>query len=346
MSNRPLHQRFAQLAEKLPHVALAKLPTPTTLLDLNGTPLLAKLDGETSALYGGNKVRKLEYLLAQAQSHGCTRVATFGAAGSNHATATAVHAHAQGLRCTTFLSRQRATPWIADNLWRQLNVDTDIVYVDGARAQREHQAREWIKKCDERVWRIPMGGSSLAGALGYVNAGLEFAHQLENSALPDRLYVPLGTMGTAVGLAIGLKLAGLPIPLHAIRVVHKTIGSAALAPRFFDCISRLLTTLAPSIPRLTFNATEFVVREEFFGAGYAQATDGAIAAVMLAREKWGLPLETTYSGKTLAAVLADQRCVDAPKRPALWCTYSGHQTEPKRPADQLARLPQSLHPYI
>ena len=315
-------------------------------LPLGDRTLLAKLDGDTSELYGGNKVRKLEYLLAQAQRHGCERVATFGAAGSNHATATAVHAHRLDLRCTTFLSRQRTTPWIEDNLKLQLQSNADIVFVEGTRAQREQQARRWIHKYRERVWRIPMGGSSIAGALGYVNAGLELAAQLSGKTPPDRLYVPLGTMGTAVGLAVGLALAGARIPIHAVRVVHETIGSAATAIVFFKRLTRLLTSLDPTIPRLTFDPALFIVREEFFGAGYAHATDAAIVALAHAKDHWNLALETTYSAKTLAALLADQRSVSAPNSPLLWCTYSSHkQDEDDRPVG-LAALPEPLHRYM
>ncbi|MEO1575704.1 MAG: pyridoxal-phosphate dependent enzyme, partial [Pseudomonadota bacterium] len=170
---RPLHDRFETLARRVPHVPLALLPTPLVTRDGPLGACLCKLDGQTHDLYGGNKVRKLEYVLAQAQRHGAARVATFGAAGSNHATATAVHARALGIGCVSFLSRQRPTRFVAANLKRQLSAGADIVFVSGDRAQREAQARAYVNRLDGRTWRIPMGGSSPAGTLGYVNAGLE-----------------------------------------------------------------------------------------------------------------------------------------------------------------------------
>ena len=203
-ATRPLHERFARLARRLPHVALLAGPTPVRVADGPAGRVACKLDGATSPVYGGNKVRKLEVLLGQALAHDCRRVATFGAAGSNHATATAVHAAQRGLRCVNFLSRQRRTPWIADNLRRQVAAGATLVWVDGDRASRERQARDYLAATDEPTWLIPMGGSSPAGTVGYVNAGLELAAQIDEAEAPapDRLYVPLGTMGTAVTCSV------------------------------------------------------------------------------------------------------------------------------------------------
>lgn len=342
---RPLHDRLPQLAARVPHVPLARLPTP--LVERAG-PLgecLCKLDGQTHDVYGGNKVRKLEYVLAQAQRHGAARVATFGAAGSNHATATAIHARALGLGCVSFLSRQRPTPWVAANLRRQHDAGADIVFVSGHRAEREAQARAYVNRLDGATWRIPMGGSSLAGTLGYVNAGLELAQQFSTDRLPDRVYVPLGTMGTAVGIALGFALAGRRVPVHAVRVVHPTVGSSVLARRLWTKMNRLLRTLDPSTPDLVFDAERFIVRDEYFGDGYAAVTPQATAAVAYAADHLQLSLETTYSGKALGALLDDAR--EPAKRancPLLVCTY---QSGAPAPGTLDAReLPEELQTYL
>jgi D-cysteine desulfhydrase len=348
-AERPLHSRFAGLARKLPHLPLATLPTPVREVAGPVGGATCKLDGATARAYGGNKVRKLEYLLGQARSHACTQVATFGAAGSNHATATAVHAAAQGLRCVNFLSRQRATKWVAGNLRRQIAAGAKIVYVDGDRAQRERQARDFLNGSAHKTWRIPMGGSSDAGTIGYVNAGMELARQIEQGdcRLPDRIYVPLGTMGTAVGIAIGLACAGLRVPLHAVRVVHETVGSRALAPRLFERTVRLLHALDASFPRIVFDPAVFVVREEFFGNGYAHATKDAVAAVSYAHTHWSLELETTYSGKALAALLADAvRDQRAPRHALFWSTYSATPAPSSGTGDLRDKLPEPLRHYL
>ena len=342
---RPLHDRLPELAARVAHVPLATLPTPLVQRETDVGTCLLKLDGHTHDVYGGNKVRKLEYVLAQARAHGARRVATFGAAGSNHATATAVHARAVGLECVTFLSRQRPTPWIAGNLARQVHAGARIVFVDGIRGEREARAREVVDRLPGKTWRIPMGGSSLAGTLGYINAGLELAQQLADCEPPDRLYVPLGTMGTAVGLTVGLALAGVRTPVHAVRVVHETVGSAELAQRLMTGVFRVLRRLTPACKDVTADPAQLIVRNEFFGSGYAAVTPEAREAVHVANDQLGIALETTYSGKTFAALLADQqdpgRRAD---RPLLVCTYQSQAPAP--PDIKAENLPPALRTYL
>lgn len=345
---RPLHDTYPALGRQLPHVCLADLPTPVRDASGPAGRVLLKLDGSTSSLYGGNKVRKLEYALAQAKSHDCTAVATFGAAGSNHATATAMHAQAQGLHCVTFLSRQRMTPWLASNLRRQLHSNAHIVFVDGNRSQREQQARDFLHTYAHKTWQIPMGGSSVIGTLGYVNAGLELAEQIRDAgdSPPDRVYVPLGTMGTAVGLALGFACARLPTQVMAVRVVHETVGSEALAIRLFEKTARLMRRLDSAVPQIDFDPKLLRIRNAFFGVGYAAATQAGREALDYAKAHWSLSLETTYTGKTVAAMLHDMRQADAPARPLLWCTYSDSIPVPPLADDWAQRLPSPLQRYV
>ena len=115
----------------VPRVSIADLPTPVSEHSLslsNGVfEIVVKHDDKTNPIYGGNKVRKLEYLLARAISRGAQRVATFGAAGSNHALATAIHASGLDLDCTCFLSHQKATPNVPRTLNMHRKLGTEIV---------------------------------------------------------------------------------------------------------------------------------------------------------------------------------------------------------------------------
>ncbi len=243
--SRPLHEAFPGLASRLAHAPIAALPTPVRALTEARCRLCAKLDGETHDVYGGNKVRKLEYLLAQARAHGCTSVATFGTVGSNHATATAIHARTQGLGCINFLSRQRPTPWLRGNLLAQAGAGARLVFLSGDRAARFETVHRTLQEAPGRVWLVPMGGSSLTGSLGYVNAAFELATQVADGLLqePDVIYLPLGTMGTAVGLALGLRAAGLRARVTAVRVVHESVGSRQRARRLFE---RMAVPMVPS----------------------------------------------------------------------------------------------------
>lgn len=322
---RALDKAFPLLASRLPIAPLADLPTPIRGLAIARCRLAVKCDDRSNDVYGGNKVRKLEYLLGDALARGCSTVATFGAAGSNHATATAIHAHALGLNCINLLSRQRSTPWVAGNLRRQIAADARLVFVDGDRAQREAQAQAVLDAETGPVALIPMGGSSPLGTVGYVNAGLELAAQVEAGDLPapERIYLPLGTMGTAVGLALGVALGGLASKVIAVRVVHESVGSRELAPGLYAGLCELLLGIDPSLPLPAFAKLPLTIRDDQFGGGYALATDAAKAAVEFADTNWELALETTYSGKALAALLADRDKGELDDKSILfWNTYS------------------------
>ena len=223
-----LADAFPAIGRRVPKTAIAALPTPVSThrvsLPSGSFDLGVKHDDETSAVYGGNKVRKLEYLLRRAGERGAQRVATFGAAGSNHALATAIHARDAGLECTCFLSHQHRTPNIARTLNMHRQLGTEILRWGGPIDQvglfREHLQRR-------NAWVIPLGGTCWLGALGFVNAGLELAWQIEQGlvAKPARIYVASGTSGTAAGLALGIAAAGLDTEVHAVQVVDNRFGS-------------------------------------------------------------------------------------------------------------------------
>ncbi|MEX1266808.1 MAG: pyridoxal-phosphate dependent enzyme, partial [Woeseia sp.] len=202
-----LQDRYPVLAAKLGKLPLGELPTPLREADFNGAAgrrhILIKQDNLSGALYGGNKVRKLEYLLHTAQQKGCRCVATFGTVGSHHALATALYAREQDLDCICFLSHQKRTSSVPGVLNALLQSGAKLVRFGGNYSQRIATLREHLH--GRRVRVIPIGGTSWTGTVGFVNAGLELAAQLEerDAALPERLYVATGTMGTAAGLALG-----------------------------------------------------------------------------------------------------------------------------------------------
>ena len=243
---------YPRLAERVPNISLADLPTPLierTLSSRHGLRQIAvKCDDVSAVPYGGNKVRKLEYLLYRARERGAKRIATFGAVASNHAIATALFSRQLGFDCTCFLLHQTRTAGAAKALEVHVQNGTEIIRWGSSPAECRRLLREhlWHRK----VWLIPIGGSSWLGAVGFVNAGLELAEQLaaSNAAPPDRLYVANGTMATAVGVALGL---------------------------------------------------------DFLGDGYAKSVPAIERAVAVSRDELGLELETTYTGKAMAALLHD-----------------------------------------
>lgn len=322
-----LKMRLPGLAGKLPRMPLASLPTPVHGLDIEIASsvrrIFIKSDNLTGRLYGGNKLRKLEYIFPLARKKGCRRIATFGAVGSNHALATALYAKLASFECTCFLSHQAKTALVPATLNMHLKNRTQLVRYGGAFKNRINTLRRYL--WGRNVWVIPMGGSSWLGTIGFVAAGLELAAQIRNQELPcpDRLYVGTGTMGTAVGLALGLALADLDIEIHGVRVSDLSIANEGALQSLLQKTLIMMRRLDDSIPADLISRTKIKMRHDFFGPGYARSTPATDAAINFARRHLNMTLESTYTGKTLAAMLADlQDPRTAQKTFLYWHTYN------------------------
>ena len=322
-----LKDRLPRLGSRLPRLELAALPTPVREVSVEIASierrLSIKYDNLTGRVYGGNKLRKLEYIFPRARQRKCLRVATFGAVGSNHALATALYATQSGFDCTCFLAHQAKTPAAAATLNRHIRNGTELVRYGGDYATRIGTLRKHLH--GRHAWVIPMGGSSWLGNIGFVAAGLELAEQVSSGeiARPDRIYVGAGTMGTAVGIALGLSLAGLDTEVHAVRVSDTSIMNRDALNRLLEKTALMMRRLDDSVPADLASRANIRVRDEFFGPGYAKGTEQTEEAIEFAADALELTLETTYTGKTMAALLSDWRTCGAEEFNALyWHTYN------------------------
>jgi len=321
-----LGSAYPRLAGPLQKTALADLPTPVVNLEFDTTAgprsIAIKRDDLSNTQYGGNKIRKLEYIFHRATERGAQRIATFGAVGSNHALATAIFARDCGFECTCFLAGQRRTPNIARTLNMHRRIGTEIVRYGGSVDQLS-TFRRYLQ--GRRSWVVPLGGSSWLGAVGFINAGLELASQVDAGVIgcPDRIYIANGTMGSSVGLALGLELAGLPTELHAVRVVDDRFASPPTFDRLLRKTAMMLRRLDPTVPEDLADRTRVRWRDEFFAGGYAVADEITREAVRIAADELSLTLETTYTGKALAALLHDiTSTAYKDERFLFWDTYN------------------------
>jgi D-cysteine desulfhydrase len=304
-----LADSFPLLAARLQRVPLAELPTPVSTVRVRTRSghhdVTIKHDNLTGAEYGGNKVRKLEYVFQRANHRRAKRLATFGTVASNHAIATALYARQQGLACTCFLSHQTRTANAERALRFHMQNGTELVRYGGDRGERRRTLRHYLH--GRRAWLIPLGGSSWLGSVGFVNAGLELAAQITAGEIecPERIYVALGTMGTAAGLALGLALAGLDIETHAVRVTDKLYANQHELERLLRKTATLMHTMDPAIPSDLATRTRIVIRDDFFAGGYAHSNEVTQSAIDFAHEQMALELEPTYTGKTMAALIYD-----------------------------------------
>lgn len=354
----PLFQRYPQLAQRLSYVSLGQLPTPVEKLDgvgreLGLDQLYIKRDDQSGAVYGGNKVRKLEFLLGAALRAGAREVITMGYAGSNHALATAIYARRLGLRCTSVLLPQVNAHYVRHNLLAGNHA--------GARLQAYGNFISLIGGIDWAMlrgrWRdgifpryIPAGGSSPLGLAGYVNAALELKDQIAAGLLPepDLIYAPLGSMGTSVGLTLGLKAAGLKTRVAAVRVIGKIHANSGKMLALLKKTSALLCRHDPSFPRLDFSENDFTVRHDCIGEGYAHFTAPGVAAAQLMQDKAGIVMNGAYSAKAFAALIGDARRGDELKGKVVlfWNTYNSRDLSAMMEDVDYRELPKSFHRYF
>ena len=347
-----LASAYPGLAEQLPKIRLADLPTAIAEQSLS-TPkgrrkIAIKRDDLTGRLYGGNKVRKLEYLLRRASDRHAKRIATFGTVASNHALATALYAKSLGFECTCLLSHQSRTANAARMLNMQLHNGSEIVAHGGSYADRVRTLRRYL--WHRQAWVIPAGGSNWLGTVGFVNAGLELAAQIlaGETESPDRLYVATGTMATAVGLSLGLTLAGLATEIQAVRVTEKFICNPEAMRRLTIKTAKILHNLDPSIPVDLAERTRYRLRDGFLAGGYARTDAATDDAVRIARDELDLALETTYTGKAMAAMLHDlDQAAHARQSVLFWNTYNSRPLPANsgQPKD-VSRLPKEFLRYF
>jgi len=303
-----LFERFPGLRGRVPWVAIADTPTPVAKLPspagFDGR-LFAKRDDLTSPLYGGNKARKFEYLLADAERGGAQTLVTLGGIGSNQCLAASLHGRARGHVVELSLMRQPITDGVRRALQGMVAAGARIRYADSilGALRNERRAMRDRRRAGEHPYHIPFGATNALGALGYVAAALELAEQVRAGACPepDVQLVAAGTCGTAAGLLVGTRLAGLNSRLIAVGVVHRSLVTRALILWYANRTAALLSRLDGSMPRLRFGSGDVTIVGDQLGDGYGHATAAAHRAADWARPH--LALETSYTGKALAALV-------------------------------------------
>jgi D-cysteine desulfhydrase len=282
-------------------VPLAHLPTPVVALDrlaaqldMRAGALLAKLDDATGLAAGGNKVRKLEYLCADAMARGCDTLVTGGGAQSNHARLTAAAARRLGLQCTLVLGG--ACEAAVGNLVLDRLLGADIRAV----AAYDFATLETaiVAACDDlaahgrRPYHVPVGGSTPLGALGYVRCARELREQVTDC---EAVVLASGSGGTHAGLAAGFGD-------HA-RVVGVDVGAR---PGLAEHV-RALAAQTALLADLPSPAGAPALEGGQIGAGYGAHTDACRDAIRLAARLEGLILDPVYTGKAMAGLIAARR---------------------------------------
>lgn len=306
-----------ELLGRLPRVELGFFPTPLYKLEhlskKLGVELYIKRDDFSGiSLFGGNKIRKLEYLLGDAENRGCDYVFTYGATQSNHAMQTVSACRRRGLLPVLYLVAvvDPDENDIRANLLldRIMGAEVHIVNIEEGETEadaeersfqmaKEHMAR--LEAQGHRCYEVPMGGASETGSAGFVGGFIELEEQLETLGFQaDYIFHATGTGGTMAGLQAGKKLLGSHTEIVSINVSHKEEiylqKSADLAGRTLAAIGAEAVKVAPQDLHTDLN---------YYQPGYEIPNEASSQAIRLLAREEGLLLDPVYSGKAFAGML-------------------------------------------
>ncbi len=282
---------------------LAYLPTPLEPLKrlsqhLRGPELLIKRDDLTGLATGGNKTRKLEFLVAEALAQGCDHLVTTGAAQSNHCRQTAAAAAKYGLGCSLVLRGSPPERWTGNLLLDQLL--GAHLYWAGARQPKEviPEVVAELSAMGRKAYVVPLGGSNVVGATGYVLAMEELLRQLDESRLNvDFIVVASSSGGTQAGLALGAHIFGFRGRVLGISIDHP-------ADALSVTVSALATATATHLGLETTSIADRVeVNDDYLGEGYAVVGETEREAIQLLAGMEGILLDPVYTGRAMGGLI-------------------------------------------
>ncbi|EIB98459.1 D-cysteine desulfhydrase [Pantoea sp. Sc1] len=292
------------LLHQFPRLELLGASTPLEhlprLSDYLGRDIFIKRDDFTPVAMGGNKLRKLEFLAADALREGADVLLTAGAIQSNHVRQTAAVAARLGLKCVALLENPIGTH--AENYLSNGNrllldlMDAEVIAVDALHNPAEQLAEEATRLEAQgfRPYIVPVGGSNALGALGYVECAQEIAHQSEGVVDFAAVVVASGSAGTHAGLAVGLEQLLPETELVGVTVSRQTDAQLPL-------VERLRQSLAAS---LEVQATApITLWDEYFAPRYGEPNEEGMEAVKLLARLEGILLDPVYTGKAMAGLI-------------------------------------------
>lgn len=289
---------------RFPRLELIGAPTPLEYLprlsDHLGREIFIKRDDVTPLAMGGNKLRKLEFLAADALREGADTLITAGAIQSNHVRQTAAVAAKLGLHCVALLENPigtRAENYLTNGNRLLLDLFNTQVEMCDALTQPDVQLEELATRIEAQGYRpyvIPVGGSNALGALGYVESALEIAQQCEGAVELSSVVVASGSAGTHAVLAVGLEQLMPGAELIGVTVSRKV---ADQLPK----VVALQQAVANSL-ELQANA-EIKLWDDYFAPGYGTPNDEGMEAVKLLAQLEGILLDPVYTGKAMAGLI-------------------------------------------
>jgi D-cysteine desulfhydrase family pyridoxal phosphate-dependent enzyme len=267
---------------------------PRLSAELGGPTILVKRDDLTGLAFGGNKTRKLEFLMAEAQANGARTVITAGAVQSNHCRQTAAACARLNAKCILVLSGDKP-PTISGNLLLDRLFDAEVVWTTFDERDQVLQVTFRVAwQAGKRPYLIPYGGSNATGASAYVYALKEL---IDQGYQPDWILFPSSSGGTQAGLAAGAKLFGFIGKVLGISVDETKADLTAHAAELASATTDLLSE------KIQFTSQDILVNDDYVGEGYGIMGRPEIEAIQLFARTEGLVLDPVYTGRAAAGMI-------------------------------------------
>lgn len=303
-----LFEKYPDLKKGIAWEPLGDFPTPVKKLEklgqVVGYPnIWMKDDGKSSQHYGGNKVRKLEFILADAVRRKKNTIMTYGGIGTNHGLATTIFGKRLGLKTILVLVDQPVTDHVQENLLLFQHFRAEVCYAKNRVGATLNSIRYFLTR--PGIYYLPAGGSSPLGTLGFVAAALELKKQVDAGELPEPKYifVALGSKGTTAGLVAGSRLAGLNSKIVGVRVAYRWLANEKATAKLANCAISLMRKYDRTVPAIRFKESDIKLMYGFCGEGYGYPTPEGREALKLLEETENIRLDLTYTAKTFAALL-------------------------------------------
>ncbi|HBY7623476.1 TPA: D-cysteine desulfhydrase [Klebsiella pneumoniae] len=289
---------------RFPRLELIGAPTPLEYLprlsDHLGREIFIKRDDTTPLAMGGNKLRKLEFLAADALREGADTLITAGAIQSNHVRQTAAVAAKLGLHCVALLENPigtRAENYLSNGNRLLLDLFNTQVEMCDALTDPSAQLDELATRIEAQGYRpyvIPVGGSNALGALGYVESALEISQQCEDAVAFSSVVVASGSAGTHAGLAVGLEQLMPQAELIGVTVSRSVADQLPKVEALQQAVANSLELQAKA---------EIILWDDYFAPGYGTPNEDGMAAVKLLAQLEGILLDPVYTGKAMAGLI-------------------------------------------
>ena len=291
--------------DDLPREHFAFLPTPLHRLKNLGESiglynLWIKRDDQTGAAFGGNKTRKLEFVVGDAKANKADTLVTVGGIQSNHCRQTAAVAASMGMRCILLLAGEEPETYTGNVLLNRFLGAEMKFFPDDAPMMLNNRLDEIMNTLNEfglTPYAIPAGAAFPVGVVPYAVAMQELKNQFdEHNVFPDKILVAIGTGGTLAGMIIGAHMLDLDVDITGITVLNSADESTE---RVRDLIERTID----KYPEIGSFKPKISIDDSFIGKGYGELEDGVVSAIEMFAKMDGIILDPVYTGKAGLALL-------------------------------------------